>query len=125
MREPSDIFVDAFCRAGTICARCDGCGRTYFNYDDGPNFDEGELEKLKQLEEKSCDVYIGVDHSIGLIHLFGSVFVVGCKCYALRKMEDSLLMMRQSLARYFKEMARRFDEEMSDCEAVVSAICDE
>ncbi len=66
-KPPSIEFEDAFCDSSGIRIKCDGCGRTHFNYMEGPNFEEGELEELEKLAKESPDKYVPTDCNIGFV----------------------------------------------------------
>jgi len=109
----SSIFEDVFnSNTGGICRDC-ACGKTYFNGDDASDFDEGELEALREKAKAQPDKYIEQQHTVSTMEIDNVEIVYGCTCDTARKYEKFIIQHGAQLATYLnmraKELRSRAD----------------
>lgn len=101
----SELFSDVFDSHCGGCVRTCECGITHFNVDYPSDFDEGELEELKEKEKEFPDKYKSGDGSIGTIEIGGRQIVWGCSCEIARQYEDFILGDAIGIAEYLNKRA--------------------
>lgn len=105
--EASKEFLDVWHHFGSACVTCAPCGRTYFNDTDRGCFDEGELERYRDLEKSGDGTYIGVDGGATFAEILGRPTVIGCVCHYDAFVEDILWGNRMPIAKFLKTRIAR------------------
>lgn len=99
----------AFSYGGTLCSTtCQACDRTYFVTSPGHgDYDEGELENLRELAEQSPDKYIEVPDfdsvSTMTMPTDRKHVVVGCICDPTKALSEFIEANAEELTRYLRE----------------------
>lgn len=81
--EPTALFAKHFVRSSCLCSVECGCGRVHFVTARGHgDYNEGELDRLKELAEAKPDKYIACENfdHIDVVYLSGDCTVVDCPC---------------------------------------------
>jgi len=118
-KPPSDEFMEALISGGSIVTECELCGRVHFaTWDDGADWEEGELEELRANADKEPDRYIedATCSSISWGYLDGQQAVWGCPCNIARKYEDWIWGHRELVTSYLRKRIRdqKRDAEMEE-----------
>jgi hypothetical protein len=118
--EPSEEFLEAFSEGSSgVIVECDFCGRVYFATDDFGDFEEGELEELREKAKKEPDKYIEVDYFTSRVAVAGKTYAWKCKCNMVRRYEDWIWSNRRQIVRFLKaKTERRFKAAEDDYKAV-------
>ncbi len=97
---PSDEFVHAWSTSGSIVVTC-CCGRTHFASYNAADFDEGELEGLKQKTQTDPEHYIEHtdDGYVTYLHI-GQGIVADCACGKAKQYEDFIWRWRERIIEY-------------------------
>jgi hypothetical protein len=124
---PSDMFREAVEDTGTCCAtECEFCGRTHFVSSHGHgDYEEGELEKLKEQAAKDPDRYIEESEydAIGEGYIDGKQAVVHCPCNALRRYEDFIWGHRTIICEYLAaRCAKELGEKIRTAEIISTGV---
>ena len=124
LKPPSKEFVDAIRHAGSLVITCEFCDRTYFCTWGNGDYEEGELEELREQAKKEPDKYIEVtdDDAASWGYIDGRQFVVGCPCNSARKYEDWILSHRYGIAAYFKNRAQRLKRDLEQEVGISEAV---
>lgn len=114
MKQASEAFANAFVRTSSIVSDC-FCGRTCFENDPSAgDWNEGELERLREMEKKEPDKFIPMDH-VGQAEIDGKTFIVGCPCNKLIDYENFIWSHRRQIMEYIsakvKDIVERALEE--------------
>lgn len=118
--EPSEDFLQAFSEGSSgMVVTCEFCGRTYFATDDCGDYDEGELEGLRESATKEPDKYIEVGYFTTRVWVDGKTYADGCKCHKVRRHEDWIWANRRSIVAYLKARTeKRLKAAEEDAQAV-------
>lgn len=118
--EPSKEFLDAFKEGSSgMIVECDFCGRVYFATQDGGDYEDGELENLRENAKKEPDKYIEVDCFTTRILIDGHYYALGCKCNKVRRYEDWIWANRRSIVAYLKARTeKRLQAAIEDSRAI-------
>lgn len=104
---PSEEFLGALSRSGSVLITCEFCGRTH--YGDGTNMEPGELELLRRKMAARPDKYI--QHAdrdvVSWSKIDGKQFVLDCPCNGARGYEDFIWSNRRMIAGYLTARAER------------------
>ena len=114
--EPSREFCAAVRDSGSCCqTECELCGRVYFCTGSGHgDYNEGELEGLKQKAAAEPDKYIAFEWDvIETGYIDGRRVVVDCECHKLRRFEDWIWGHRNIIIDYLTARARNGYEAAS------------
>ena len=116
---PSDDFQDAVTGGGSIVADCGLCGRTVFEDDrHAGDWEEGELEGLRDKTEKEPDKYVGFGaRSVGTGYINNIQVVTNCPCNGLRPYENFIWNHRRIISDYIAKRTKRIAEAAYDDEA--------
>lgn len=105
---PSEEFVDTVTGGGGIVADCDFCGRTLFeDFERAGDWEEGELEGLREKAEKEPDKYVGFDHQVRTGYIDGKQVVTNCPCHGLTQYESFIWQHRQIISEYITKKAQK------------------
>jgi len=112
----SEEFRDALrknCGSGSISISCEYCGRHHFSEDPDEEgfFDEGELEKLREKQNRKPDKYISHNHSPSFMTLMGKQYVPDCPCNSAKPFEDFLTKNTNLVADFYESLARASQRE--------------
>ena len=101
-RPPTPAFQRAFIFSGSMRVQCDFCGRTHFaNNENAGDWEPGELEKLRDEEERDPGLVMGWDcDSIGRGVIDGREFAEGCPCRSIWPFERWIWHHRNEIANY-------------------------
>jgi hypothetical protein len=109
-------FSEAFDSHVGGCRRECECGRTHFDgYNQGITWEEGELEKLRELAATQPDKYIESDGSVGTMEINGVEIVWGCSCDLARKYEAFLVSHARQITAFLRGRSKRLREESEAC----------
>lgn len=116
---PSEEFWDAVISAGSIVVNCEFCDRVHF-VSEG-EFDEGELEGLREKAKKHPEKYIenGTTDSIRWGYIDGKQAVYDCPCNGARRFEDFIWNHRQMVVSY---LTRRSEDRLKRAKDEVASI---
>ena len=111
----SKIFEEVFdSHCGGIVRDC-SCGITHFDtYNQGCDWEEGELEGLEENAKNNPDRYRGHDHSIGTMEIGGHEIVFGCTCDLADKYEKFILNHAVQLKEYLNQRAKMLRERADE-----------
>ena len=101
----SKLFGDVFDSRGGGQIRVCACGITYFSLDEPQNWEEGELEELKEKEKISPDKYVSFDGTVWTLNVGGEEIVWGCSCDTASKYEQFLTTDGPRIAEYLNKRA--------------------
>lgn len=108
MKEASKEFLSVLSMGGCLVTDCI-CGRTHFATNDD-QFDDGELEKLREMAKKEPTRYIeDPDSDTVYVATFRGVnYVPDCPCGRLASLEELLWDVKDILLQYYR---LRIDKE--------------
>jgi len=102
----SEAFEMAFCSGTSGCVRTCECGVTYFDEDDTTiDWENGELEGLKENSKKNPEMFRGCDYSIPTFIVSGKEFVFGCQCDGADMYENFINYHDTQIAEYLNKKA--------------------
>ena len=111
MKEATKEFLTVLSMGGCLVTDC-VCGRTHFaTHDD--QYDDGELERLRQMMVKEPNLYIE-DSDSDTVHVAtfrGVNYVVDCPCGRLASLEELLWDVKDILLQYYR---LRIDKEKAE-----------
>jgi len=102
MEQCSELLVASFNSGCSGLRRTCTCGKTYYNFMDQQDFDEGEFEELEKLSKQEPEKYVAVDYSIGTMYINGIEIVIGCTCNNAERFEAFILRHASQLATYLR-----------------------
>ena len=91
--------------AGSLRIDC-ACGRHHFAADSihSDSFEPGELESLMEKAQANSDQYVGHNQdSVGSYQVAGCIYVWGCPCAQLEKMEKFLVSQQEWILEFYKQ----------------------
>ena len=101
--ECSQDFINSFCHSSrTLSIECTACGRIHF--DDGGDYEKGDLEILKQLMGLHPDQYTMYPYDTSIQHFDfgGKQIVFDCRCNYAKMIEDLLLANQSNIINFFE-----------------------
>lgn len=124
----------AFSIGGSCCsAHCEACGRVYFVTSPGHgDYEEGELEELRENSEKYPGIYIEVwDFSYVSTMILphnGKTVVIGCVCDPTEQLsdfiEDNARQLTEYLAEYWMAERRTAERKAREAAEALNALED-
>jgi hypothetical protein len=108
---PSLEFIEALSGGGHMVADCELCGRVCFEDSEiAGDWEEGELEKLREGVRTEPDKYIPMD-SVHSVEIGGKTGIVGCTCNGLRQYEDFIWGYRRVIMKFISAKIKTIVEE--------------
>lgn len=109
----SDLWWDSFCCGGSIVSDC-ACGRTNFiDSEDAGDWDEGELERLRELHREKPDQYV-IDHGNDYVSISRVGLIWNCPCGQSKRYEDMLTLYQSEILSYYKKRKEKLVREAAD-----------
>lgn len=112
----SKLFDEVFDSSCGGCLRTCECGITYFDTYNIWDWEEGELEELKQKAEDDPEHYVGIDCSVGTLSIDGREIVYGCTCKLAQRYEEFILDHAEQIAEYLNKRAILLKEKAAAIE---------
>ena len=112
--KPSDEFLAALHDSSSLVSSCEFCGRTYFVDNENEDWDEGELEGLRENARKNPDKYIATDEWVERGILNGKEYVLGCSCNGARVYENFIWDNRELISKYISSRAKKEQREADE-----------
>ena len=107
----SELFNEVFRSGWSGRIRVCDCGITYFDGYNDCDWEDGELEKLRQKARDKPKLYVEVDCSVSTIEIGPSQLVIDCTCGQAKRYEDFILNHAHQLAKYLNKTAVLLREE--------------
>ncbi len=99
----SEDWWSSFCFGGSIVADC-VCGRTNFvDREDAGDWDEGELEKLREKHKENPDAY-PIDHGNDRVSISSIGLIWNCPCGESKRHEEYLIVNEDAILSYYKKL---------------------
>lgn len=108
---PSENFIKAFRDGCAGCRRECCCGREYFSDEGSPDWEEGELEKLRKLAVEQPDKYRELEYYPSTLTIAGHEWVIDCECNYPAQYERFLIYHAARIARYLNLEAKDMMEK--------------
>ena len=107
-KKETRILQDAFRDGTSGCVRICACDRTHFDICEGNGWDweEGELEKLKQAADTEPDRFIESNGAVTAMTIDGCEFVMNCPCGYAAAAEQFIRKNAPSIKRYLTAWAK-------------------
>ena len=113
----SDLFENIFHSGSSGCVRTCECGKTYFDGEDTTiDWEEGELEALREKAEKNPDMFLEVDFSIPTIDIAGRQYIFDCSCNGADPYENFINDHASQIAEYLNKKAEQLRSKANDIE---------
>ena len=106
----SDTFAYAFVTGGGCVCEC-VCGRVHYDWVNFYDWEDGELEGLKEKSAAHPDDYIGHDYTVETSDLDGRFYVVGCPCNGLYQYERFILNYSSRISKFLSARAKEIERE--------------
>jgi hypothetical protein len=111
----SNLFLKIFDSHTGGCVRECSCGITHFDISDNVwDWEDGELERLKEKASLFPESYIEVDGSVSTMSVGGEEIVEGCKCKKASKYEsfirDNAVQIKEYLQEWSKILREKADK---------------
>jgi hypothetical protein len=121
-------FTRAFSHGGTLCAMDCACGRVHFVSADGHgDYDEGELDRLKEAALKDPDKY--VEHSVfDTIHVCDAAdgYIPQCPCGGAERIrkwiDDHAAELVTYLTALFEARKKKAESKAAECSKHLQAL---
>ena len=111
-QKETHIFQEAFRDCTSGCVRTCVCGRLHFDIsDNGWDWEEGELEKLKQSAYVEPDRFIKSEGAVATMTIYGNEFVMNCPCGGAAEAEQFIRQNAPSIKRYLTAWAKELKEQ--------------
>jgi hypothetical protein len=113
----SDEFRDAFLGGGSYISQECMCGIVHFCNPENSigDFEDGEYERLKELQKENPDKYIETDNDcISYFHMGDNVIVWGCPCGNDIYYEKLFWNNRQSIMSYYRSIFEEIERNFWD-----------
>lgn len=119
----SEGWEQAFGSNTSGCYRvCEGCDRVYFDSFGSWDWEDGELEALKENAKKTPDKYIECDYSISTYFVCGKEIVTGCACNYGAPYEQWVQRNAVRIAAYLKLLANEFEARADELRQKASKV---
>lgn len=112
----TELFGKVFHSGTGGLVRDCSCGRVHFHDDETEDFDEGELEQLREKAKEQPDKYIPQGWTIETMEISGCDIVFGCTCDTARKYERFIVNHDTQLAKYLNARARELKDHAAAIE---------